>query len=138
MSDELLGGLLARLHDRTARLVVVGQGYVGLSITIRASELGFRVVGYETDLDRVHALREGRSFVDDVSGDQVRMALESDYWATGDPLDLRAFDVAVITVRPRSRRRPDLSFIEAAARNGRTSVGGIARGSRVDDLPRDH
>jgi UDP-N-acetyl-D-glucosamine dehydrogenase len=118
VSDELLGGLLARLHDRTAKLVVVGQGYVGLSIAIRASELGFRVVGYETDLDRVHALREGRSFVDDVSGDQVRMALESDYWATGDPLDLRAFDVAVITVpTPLRDGVPDLSFIESAARD---------------------
>ncbi|HKB21023.1 MAG TPA: nucleotide sugar dehydrogenase [Gaiellaceae bacterium] len=118
MTDELLGDLLARLSDRTAKVVVVGQGYVGLSIAIRASELGFRVVGYETDLDRVHALREGRSFVDDVSGDQVRMALESGYWATNDPLDLRAFDVAVITVpTPLRDGVPDLSFIESAARD---------------------
>jgi nucleotide sugar dehydrogenase len=118
VSDTLLGGLLARLHDRTAKVVVVGQGYVGLSIAIRASELGFRVVGYETDLDRVHALRDGRSFVDDVSSDRVRMALDAGYWATGDPLDLRAFDVAVITVpTPLRDGVPDLSFIESAARD---------------------
>jgi UDP-N-acetyl-D-glucosamine dehydrogenase len=118
VSDELLDRLLGRLDDRTAKIVVVGQGYVGLSIAIRASEVGFRVVGYDTDLDRVHILRDGRSFVDDVSSDQVRVALEADYWATGDPLDLRTFDVAVITVpTPLRDGAPDLSFIEYAARD---------------------
>ena len=118
MSDELLRGLLARLDDRTAKIVVVGQGYVGLSIATRASELGFRVVGYETEPKRVQALRDGRSFVDDVPSDQIRMALDADYWPTGDPLDLRAFDVAVITVpTPLRDGVPDLSFIESAARD---------------------
>jgi len=118
VSEGLLPGLLGRLHDRTAKIAVVGQGYVGLSIAIRASELGFRVVGYDTDPERVHALREGRSFVDDVASDQVRTALEAGYWPTGDPLDLRAFDVAVITVpTPLRDGVPDLSFIEAAARD---------------------
>jgi nucleotide sugar dehydrogenase len=118
VSDELLSGLLTRLHDRTAKIVVVGQGYVGLSIATRASELGFRVVGYETEPKRVHALRDGRSFVDDVPSDEIRTALDAGYWPTGDPLDLRAFDVAVITVpTPLRDGVPDLSFIEAAARD---------------------
>ena len=118
MSEELLSRLLARLHDRTAKVVVVGQGYVGLSIATRASELGFRVVGYDTEPKRVQALRDGRSFVDDVPSDQIRIALDADYWPTGDPLDLRAFDVAVITVpTPLRDGIPDLSFIETAARD---------------------
>jgi UDP-N-acetyl-D-glucosamine dehydrogenase len=116
VSEELLSRLLARFHDRTAKIVVVGQGYVGLSIATRASELGFRVVGYDTEPKRVQALRDGRSFVDDVPSDQIRMALDADYWPTGDPLDLRAFDVAVITVpTPLRDGIPDLSFIETAA-----------------------
>jgi len=118
VSQDLLRGLLARLDDRTAKIVVVGQGYVGLSIATRASELGFRVVGYETEPKRVHALRDGRSFVDDVASDEIRRALDAGYWPTGDPLDLRAFDVAVITVpTPLRDGVPDLSFIETAARD---------------------
>ena len=118
MIDDLLSGLLGRLHDGTAKIVVVGQGYVGLSISTRASELGYRIVGYETESERVAALREGRSFVDDVPNDQIRFALDAGYWPTGDPLDLRAFDVAVITVpTPLRDGVPDLSFIEAAARD---------------------
>ena len=62
MSDALLDGFLTRLEDRTAKIVVVGQGYVGLSIAMRASGLGFRVVGYDTSPKRVHALRDARSF----------------------------------------------------------------------------
>jgi nucleotide sugar dehydrogenase len=118
VSDAVLGELLAQLDDRTAKIAVVGQGYVGLSIAVRASELGFRVVGYETSPTRVQSLRDGRSFVDDVSSDQVRAALDAGYWPTGDPLDLRSFHVAVITVpTPLLDGVPDLSFIDTAARD---------------------
>jgi UDP-N-acetyl-D-glucosamine dehydrogenase len=118
VSETVLDSLLARLDNRTAKVVVVGQGYVGLSIAMRASELGFRVVGYDTSPKRVGVLRDGRSFVDDVPSEQVRGAIEAGYWPTGDPLDLRAFDVAVITVpTPLRDGVPDLSFIEAAGRD---------------------
>ena len=119
MSDELLSGLLTRLHDRTAKIVVVGQGYVGLSIATRA--IGARIPSRRVSRrspKRVHAFRDGRSFVDDVPSDEIRTALDAGYWPTGDPLDLRAFDVAVITVpTPLRDGVPDLSFIEAAARD---------------------
>jgi UDP-N-acetyl-D-glucosamine dehydrogenase len=118
VSETVLDALLSRLDNRTAKIVVVGQGYVGLSIAMRASELGFRVVGYDTSSKRVEALRDGRSFVDDVPSEQVHAALEAGYWPTGDPLDLRAFDVAVITVpTPLRDGVPDMSFIEAAGRD---------------------
>jgi UDP-N-acetyl-D-glucosamine dehydrogenase len=118
VTDALLGALLARLDNRAAKIVVVGQGYVGLSMAIRASDLGFRVIGYETSPKRVQALRDGRSFVDDVPDEQIRVALDAGYWPTGDPLDLRDFDVAVITVpTPLREGVPDLSFIETAARD---------------------
>lgn len=118
MSDVLLDGLLARLDNRTAKLVIVGQGYVGLAVAMRASEVGFRVVGYDTSPKQVQALRDGRSFVDDVPSEQVRAALDAGYWPTGDPLDLRGFDVAVITVpTPLREGVPDLSFIETAGRD---------------------
>ena len=43
--------LLDRIDDRDANVVVVGQGYVGLPVAMRAVEVGFRVVGYELDAD---------------------------------------------------------------------------------------
>ncbi|MEX0666282.1 MAG: nucleotide sugar dehydrogenase [Acidimicrobiia bacterium] len=111
-------GLLERLESREAKIAVVGQGYVGLPVAMRACEVGFGVVGYDTSAERIEALRAARSYVEDVPDLQLRSALENGYWPTRDPLDLRAFDVAVITVpTPLRDGNPDLSFIEAAGRD---------------------
>ena len=67
----MTGDLLGRIDERTAKVVVVGQGYVGLPVAMRAVEVGFPVVGYDIDRRRVEALRAGRSFVQDVSDEQL-------------------------------------------------------------------
>jgi UDP-N-acetyl-D-glucosamine dehydrogenase len=108
--------LLQKLNDRTAKIVVVGQGYVGLPVAIRASEVGFAdVVGFEISPDRVKALQTGSSFVGDISDEQLAEALARGYCATDDPADLADFDVAVISVpTPLRDGMPDLSYIEQA------------------------
>ena len=53
--------LLDRLRRRDARVAVLGQGYVGLVVAMRASEAGFDVVRYEPDEQRAAALKAGRS-----------------------------------------------------------------------------
>ena len=113
-----MGEMLSeRLGRRDARVAVLGQGYVGLVVAMRASEAGFEVVGYEPDPGRVAALREGRSFVEDVSDGVLRAALDRGYRPTDDPGDLAGFHVAVISVpTPLHEGLPDLSFIEAAGR----------------------
>jgi nucleotide sugar dehydrogenase len=110
--------LIAPIEDRRAKVVVIGQGYVGLPIAIRATEIGFRVVGYDTSKVRIDALRRGDSYVGDVPNEVLGRALEDGYVPTRDPLDLRGFDVAIITVpTPLRDGAPDLSFIEAAGRD---------------------
>jgi UDP-N-acetyl-D-glucosamine dehydrogenase len=117
MSDALRS-LLRRIDDRAAKVAIVGQGYVGLPIAIRATELGFRTVGYDTARERIAALRAGDSYVEDVSDPVLEDALRHGFHPTYDPLELRAFDVAVITVpTPLRDGAPDLSFIEAAGRD---------------------
>jgi UDP-N-acetyl-D-glucosamine dehydrogenase len=114
--SELAAGLLARIDDRTAKVVIIGQGYVGLPLAMRAAEVGYRVVGYDTSVDRVRSLGAGRSYVEDISDEELGAALEKGYHPTRDPLDLRGFDVVVITVpTPLHDGAPDLSFIERAA-----------------------
>ncbi len=68
------------------RLVVVGQGYVGLPVAIRAVEAGFDVVGFDVDATRVKRLQTGDSFVEDVSAERLAQALGSGrYEPTDDP-----------------------------------------------------
>ena len=118
MSEQRASELIARIDERRAKVVVVGQGYVGLPVAMRAAEVGFPVVGYDVAPGRVEALAAGRSYVEDVTDDQLTVARTRGYLPTHDPADLRDFDVAVITVQtPLRENIPDLSFIEAAARD---------------------
>jgi UDP-N-acetyl-D-glucosamine dehydrogenase len=107
--------LLQRLEDRTARVAVVGQGYVGLVVAMRASEAGFGVLGLEVDEERAKRLAGGESYIEDVPDEVLRAALDRGYRASADPDDLDGFDVAVISVpTPLHDGTPDLSFIESA------------------------
>ncbi len=117
-SEELVSGLLRRLDQRTAKVVIIGQGYVGLPLAMRATEVGYQVVGYETSAERVRSLSAGRSYVEDITNERLAAALEAGYHPTRDPLDLRGFDVVVITVpTPLRDGAPDLTFIESAGRD---------------------
>jgi UDP-N-acetyl-D-glucosamine dehydrogenase len=68
------------------RLVVVGQGCVGLAVALRACEQGFDVVGFDIDDSRVKRLAAGESTVEDIAEERLTAAL-----ATGRYLDTRRF-----------------------------------------------
>jgi UDP-N-acetyl-D-glucosamine dehydrogenase len=109
---------LDKITTRAARVVVVGQGYVGLPVAMRAVEVGFSVIGYDASVERVAALAAGRSYVGDVTDFELAAALAKGYLPTSDPAHLKGFDVAVISVpTPLREGLPDLSFIEAAGRD---------------------
>ncbi len=100
------------------RVVVVGQGYVGLPLAIRAAEVGHQVVGYDVDSRRVKSLAAGESYVEDVSAERIRAALaDGSYRPTDQARDCGGFDTAVVTVpTPLREGLPDLSYIEESAR----------------------
>lgn len=99
------------------KAVVVGQGYVGLPVAVRAVLGGYDVVGFEVDDRKVAALNEGRSHVEDIGDDQMAEVVATGrYRASSDPASLAEFDVAVISVpTPMGEGVPDLSYIESAA-----------------------
>ncbi len=107
------GGWLGAMRER---LVVVGQGYVGLPLALRAVEAGFDVVGLDTDEQRVKRLGIGESYVEDISGERLQAALGTGrYRPSCDYADAAGFDVCVITVpTPLRDGAPDLSHVEAA------------------------
>ncbi|HEV3311184.1 MAG TPA: nucleotide sugar dehydrogenase [Chloroflexota bacterium] len=100
------------------KLVVVGQGYVGLPLAMRGVAVGLNVVGFDINEDRVMRLSRGESYVEDIPDDEIANALKSGkYLATTELEDCSDFDVAVITVpTPLRESAPDLSYIEEAAR----------------------
>ncbi len=99
------------------RVVVVGQGYVGLPVAIRAVEAGFDVVGFDIDKTRIDRLSKAETFIDDITDSDLVTAVSTGrYLPTDDPADLAGFDVAVVCVpTPWRDDAPDLSYVESAA-----------------------
>lgn len=100
-------------------VLIVGQGYVGLPLAMRAAAAGHRVTGIDLDRRRVAALQDGRSFVEDVPDEAIRKAIDEDgYRAVSDYAAVDRFEVAVITVpTPLTESLPDLTMVESAARS---------------------
>src|SRR4051794_29267522 len=99
------------------RCVVIGQGYVGLPVAVRAVLAGYDVVGFEVNDAKVASLNAGESHVEDITDEQLSTAVATGrYRASARVADLADFDVAVISVpTPMGEGVPDLSFIESAA-----------------------
>jgi UDP-N-acetyl-D-glucosamine dehydrogenase len=99
------------------KLVVVGQGYVGLPLALRAVEAGFDVVGFDLNVDRIKHLADGDSYVEDISDERLSAALRTGrFRPTDDVAHMAGFDVAVIDVpTPLSDGTPNLSHVEEAA-----------------------
>ncbi len=99
------------------KLVVIGQGYVGLPLALRAVEVGYTVVGFDVDSDRIKRLGDGDSYVEDITDQRLGSALASGrYLPTDDPAALADFDIAVIDVpTPLQDGNPNLSYVEQAS-----------------------
>jgi UDP-N-acetyl-D-glucosamine dehydrogenase len=99
------------------RVVIAGQGYVGLPLAVRAAEVGHEVVGYDVDTARIGRLTRGESYVEDIPAERLRAVLaDRSYRPSTDPADCAGFDVALITVpTPLRDGVPDLSYVEACA-----------------------
>lgn len=97
-------------------LVVIGQGYVGLPLALRAAAAGYAVVGLDNDAEIVARLNRGLSHIDDVEDGQLRTELASGYSASIDASCIAAADVVVVCVpTPLSPDGgPDLRSVEAA------------------------
>ena len=107
------------MQSTAPKAVVVGQGYVGLPVAMRAVEVGYDVVGVDLDTSRIASLEDGVSYVDDISADVLKEALASGrYLPTTDYDHTVDFDIAVITVpTPLRESLPDLTFIEESSRS---------------------
>lgn len=106
------------LRSRTARIGVVGCGYVGLSLAQAYAHAGFTVTGIDNDAGRVATMNEGMSHILDVPTEELRASVRAGrFRATGDYAAVRDVDIVFISVpTPFDRaKQPDLSFIHAAA-----------------------
>ncbi len=100
------------------KVAIIGQGYVGLTISVGAAGAGHSVVGLDINFDLVAQLNAGRSHVEGITdADLAGFITAGSYVASTDPSVLGGSDVIVIAVPTPldSERNPDLSFVHDAA-----------------------
>jgi UDP-N-acetyl-D-glucosamine dehydrogenase len=110
--------LLKLIAGRTARVGVIGLGYVGLPLALLFEEAGFPVVGFDVDPAKPEALRRGESYIRHIGAERVARAFAGGrIEATVDFDRLRDCDAILVCVpTPLGRHRePDLSYIRATA-----------------------
>jgi UDP-N-acetyl-D-glucosamine dehydrogenase len=108
-----LSRLLDRLHSKNAKIGIIGLGYVGLPLVIRYSEVGYSVLGFDIDQNKVDQLNSGISPIEHIPGAQIAKAIASGFEATSDFARASEVDALVLCVpTPLNKyREPDLSFV---------------------------
>jgi UDP-N-acetyl-D-glucosamine dehydrogenase len=110
--------LLNRLESRTARIGVIGLGYVGLPLSLLFSEAGFKVTGFDIDNGKVADLEAGRSYILRIPPTEIGSARRQGFTATAEFAQLSEQDAIILCVPTplTEHREPDLSFVENTAR----------------------
>jgi len=109
--------LISKITQKTARVAVIGLGYVGLPLSMVMVKAGFSVIGFDISKDKVKLLNSGKSDIDDIPSSEVKAAVKSGkFKATTDPALLSGVDTISICVpTPLSKTKdPDVSYILSA------------------------
>jgi UDP-N-acetyl-D-glucosamine dehydrogenase len=103
-----------RLKAHTARIGVIGLGYVGLPLSLILSEAGFKVTGFDIDANKVDDLESGRSYIFRIPATEIQSARQRGFRATIDFSQLSNQDAILLCVPTplTEHREPDLTFVE--------------------------
>jgi UDP-N-acetyl-D-glucosamine dehydrogenase len=109
--------LAEKITNRTARVGIIGLGYVGLPLAVEFAKAGFSVTGIDVQESKVAQLNRGESYIQDVSSEILRPLIEAkQFQATTDFSVVSTLDTINIAVPTplRKTKDPDMSFIVSA------------------------
>ena len=108
---------LQKIEARTAKVGVIGLGYVGLPLSLLLCEAGFTVKGFDIDEKKVTQLEKGLSYIFRIPETDIRLAREQGFRATANFEEIANQDIIILCVPTplTSHREPDLSFIKRTA-----------------------
>ncbi|MCL2390889.1 MAG: nucleotide sugar dehydrogenase, partial [Endomicrobia bacterium] len=117
--------LLQKINARKAKIGIIGQGYVGLPLSVELAKQGFFVTGFEVDEFKVESINKGKSYIGDVDTDVLKgLVKNGKIGATSDFNKLSKEDIIIICVPTplRKSKDPDVSYILSAAKNVKTTL----------------
>jgi UDP-N-acetyl-D-glucosamine dehydrogenase len=107
--------LIEKIRNKTARIAVIGLGYVGLPLAVEKAKVGYTVVGVERNADRVAQVNRGENYIGDVVPDDLAAVVRAGRLRATQDFSVVA-DVDVVTIcvpTPLDKnKQPDTSYIE--------------------------
>ena len=105
--------VISKFTSREATIGIVGLGYVGLPLSLRFAEAGYRVIGFDIDPKKIELLNRGETYIVQFAGERIVEALENGFLATNDFSHARECDALILCVpTPLSKQyQPDMSFV---------------------------
>ncbi len=105
--------LLQKLNNRSAKIGIVGLGYVGLPLMLRYNALGYSVLGFDVDATKVLQLNEGKTYIGHIPSASVAKARETGFEATANMERAKECDALILCVPTplNAHREPDMSFV---------------------------
>lgn len=110
--------LNSRITSREGKVGIIGLGYVGLPLALTFAKKGFTVLGIDIDKDRVEKVREGHSYILDVTDEELQKTLaDKRLEVTDDFSKIKELDAIIICVPTplNENKEPDVSYIVSAA-----------------------
>ncbi|GAB4279745.1 MAG: nucleotide sugar dehydrogenase [Candidatus Promineifilaceae bacterium] len=110
--------LLQKIEKGTAVVGIVGMGYVGLPLAVAFAQKGYRVIGIDVVAEKVAALNEGHSYVEDISDETLASLVQAGFIQASTSYDdlAEADAISICVPTPlRKTKDPDISYIIAAA-----------------------
>jgi len=114
-ASSYLTRLISLFESRSAVVGIVGLGYVGLPLSLRYAEAGFKVLGIDIDAAKVARLNQGQSYIEHIASHAIHDAVAAGMEATTDFARAGEADALIICVPTplNAYREPDLSFVLA-------------------------
>ena len=111
--------LLKKINSKTAKVGIIGLGYVGLPLALEFSLKGFKTIGFDIDAKKIPLLNSGKSYIKHIGGEKVHQAIQSkNFYATTDLSKLVEVDAIIICVPTplTEHREPDMTYIVDTAK----------------------
>lgn len=113
----MLNNLKEKISKKSAKVAVIGLGYVGLPLAVEFARKGFNVSGIEIDKDRLRHIKEKKSYITDISTEELRKVLATGrFSAVAEFSALKQADIIIICVPTPLKRKyqPNISYIKDA------------------------
>ncbi|MBL0276948.1 MAG: nucleotide sugar dehydrogenase [Anaeromyxobacter sp.] len=106
--------IIGRIADKSARIGVIGQGYVGLPLGLVFAEAGYQVIGFDVDQVKIDKLLAGESYIKHIGPERVKLAVASGKFTATAKFDRLGECDAILICVPTPlgiHREPDNSYI---------------------------